>query len=131
MLDIETEVRKSKIDGKGVFALRDFNPGDVVIAWDISNILTDEQYARLPEDQRRYVVWFKGQRLYMMEPARYVNHSCDANTRPMNGYDIAVKEIDPGEEITSDYRSTMKKGERMECKCGALACTGYIEGTAV
>jgi len=131
MLDIETEVRKSKIEGQGVFALRDFKPGEVVIAWDISNTLSEEQYARLPEDQRRYVVRFKGEWLYMMPPARYVNHSCDANTQAMNGFDIAAKEIHAREEITSDYRSTITKGERMACRCGAVACTGYIEGTAV
>jgi SET domain-containing protein len=130
MLDIETEVRKSKIEGKGVFALRDFKPGEIVIAWDTSNTLSEDEYARLPEDQRRYVVRFKGQWLYMMPPSRYVNHSCDANTRALNGADVAIKEIHAGEEITSDYRSEMKLGEKMECHCGAATCIGYIVGIA-
>lgn len=130
-IDVDTEVRKSKIEGRGVFALRDFNSGEIVIAWDTSNTLSDAQYERLPEDQRRYVTRYNGEWLYMLEPARFVNHSCDSNTVPLRGNDVAVKEIHAGEEITSDYRPVMSQGERMECRCGAVSCMGYIVGTAV
>ncbi len=130
-LDVDTAVGKSKIDGRGVIALRDFNPGEIVIPWDTSNTLTDAEYERLPEDQRRYVARYKGEWLYMLEPARFVNHSCDSNTVPLRGNDVAVREIKAGDEITSDYRSVMLSGERMACRCGAQNCMGYIVGIAV
>jgi SET domain-containing protein len=131
MLDTDIEVRKSKIEGRGVFALRDFKPGAVVVEWDTTNTLSDREYEQLPEDQRSYVARFKGGWLYMLEPARYVNHSCDPNAIPLNGADVAIREIRAGDEITSDYRSVMPIGERMECRCGASTCMGYIVGTAV
>jgi SET domain-containing protein len=131
MLSTEIEVRKSKIDGRGVFALRDFKPGEIVIAWDTSNTLSDDEYERLPEEQRKYVVRHKGAWLYMLEPGRYVNHSCDPNAIPLNGADVAIREIRAGDEVTSDYRPVMPVGERMDCHCGAANCMGYIVGTAV
>lgn len=130
MLDIETEVRKSKIHGSGVFALRDFKPGEIVIEWDTSNTLTDAEYERLPADQHAYVVRLNGEWLYMLAPARFVNHSCDSNTVPLRGNDVAVRDIEAGEEITTDYRSVMPLGERMDCRCGASSCQGFMVGSA-
>jgi SET domain-containing protein len=130
MLNIEIEVRKSKIEGRGVFALRDFEQGEIAVPWDTSNILSDSEYERLPEEQKRYVVRYKGTWLYMLEPGRCVNHSCDSNCVPLNGNDVVIRKISAGEEITSDYRPVMPLGERMECRCGAKECIGYIVGTA-
>jgi hypothetical protein len=131
MLDINVEVRKSKIAGRAVFALQDFRAGEVVFDWDTSNVLTDEQYARLPDDQKQYVVRYGSSWVYMLEPMRYVNHSCEPNTVPIRSSDVAARNIKAGEEITSDYRSVMPKGESMICHCGASSCAGTIVGTAI
>ncbi len=131
MLDVKTAVGKSKIQGNGLIALEDFKPCDVVVAWDTSNTLTDDEYARLPQEQRRFVFRYEGGWLYMMGPGRSVNHSCDPNTIPLHGADVAIRDIRAGDEITSDYRPVMANGERMECRCGTEACAGYIVGTAV
>lgn len=131
MLDIKTAVGKSKIEGMGLFALEDFKPGDIIVAWDTSNTLSDAEYERLPKDQRRYVVRYNGGWLYMMGPGRSVNHSCDPNTVPLRGSDVAIRDIHAGDEITSDYRPLMPQGERMECRCGTANCAGYIVGTAI
>ncbi|MFH0814584.1 MAG: SET domain-containing protein-lysine N-methyltransferase [Candidatus Falkowbacteria bacterium] len=42
-------IKKSKIQGKGVFAARDFKKGDIVIKWRPKKILTREQAEALPE----------------------------------------------------------------------------------
>jgi SET domain-containing protein len=130
-LDIDTEVRASKTHGKGVFALRDFSPGEIVFAWDTSNTLTDARYEQLTGEQKNYVIRYKGSWLFMTSPSCYINHSCESNTRALNGHDIAIKPITAGEEITSDYRSEMKEGEHMVCRCRTASCVGYIVGTAV
>lgn len=131
MLGNDTEVRKSPIQGRGTFALRNFTAGETVYDWDTTNTLTDDQYSRLPDDQKQYVVRYKGSWLYLLEPMRYVNHSCDPNTMPVGAADVTMRDIKVGEEVTSDYRPVMPKGERMKCVCGATNCMGYIVGTAV
>lgn len=127
----DIEVRKSKIQGRGVFALRDFLPGEIVFKWDLTNALTDEQYAQLPYEQKQYVVRYRGEWIYMMEPMRYINHSCDPSTLPINGADVAVRTIKAGEEITSDYGPVMLRGETMSCQCGYASCSGAIVGTSL
>ena len=131
MLGNDIEVRKSRIEGRGVFALREFHPGGVVTTWDTSNTLSDEQYKNLSDDQRRYVTRYQGGWLFMQEPASYINHSCEPNTRALNGHDVAIAEIHMGDEITSDYRPEMKVGEEMKCRCGTKGCLGYIIGTGL
>ena len=36
-------IKKSKIEGKGVFAARDFKKGEIVVKWDISHQLSPEE----------------------------------------------------------------------------------------
>jgi len=88
----DIEIRESGISGRGVFARRHFlNP-------------FDEDYFVL-----------------VAEPERHVNHSCANNTRVEHFTDVAIRDILPGEEITSDYRSG---GATIDfvCRCGALNC---------
>jgi SET domain-containing protein len=119
-------IKRSPIEGKGAFAARDFKRGDVVIRWDVSHQLAPEEAERLPESAKRYVVRFKGKRILMRSPAKYVNHSCDANTYADDFCDIAKRDIRKGEEITADYSETMGIGEAMVCACGSKSCRKVI-----
>jgi SET domain-containing protein len=64
--------------------------------------------------------------------AQYINHSCDPNliTRIIKGHIIymAMRDIQPGEELTVDYRFD-KKVERVACLCGTAKCRGTINLT--
>jgi len=115
-------VKKSKIEGKGVFANRDFKKGEVVIKWDISQQLTKDEVDKLSKIKRKYVIYLNGKYTLMQPPARYVNHSCEPNTNVHNFCDVAIREIKRGEEITSDYTVGGIPGERMICKCGSKNC---------
>lgn len=61
--------------------------------------------------------------------AQYINHCCDPNcySQIRNGHILymAKRDIEPGEELTIDYRFD-KDVERVECRCGAAACRGTI-----
>ena len=61
--------------------------------------------------------------------AEYINHSCEPNLRTMvlKGHILYVsaKLIQPGEELTVDYRFD-KKCETVICKCGVPSCRGTI-----
>lgn len=114
------KVKKSKIQGQGVFANRDFKKGEIVLRWN-PKVLTKKQANKLSEDEKNYLVIEGGRYLFMQEPERYVNHSCDFNTFPKNKCDVAIRDIKKGEEITSDY-SQIESLDNFECKCGAKNC---------
>lgn len=60
--------------------------------------------------------------LWMQPPERYMNHSCDANTYVVGRSDVALRDILPGEEITSDYLDL--DTENFMCNCNAENCRG-------
>lgn len=122
-----TVVKTSKIHGKGVFACRDFKKGEIVVKWDVTRLLTIEEFEKLPESKKKYVEHFNGKHILMQGPARYVNQSCNANTHAENFCDVASREIKKGEEITADYSKTMEKNSSMKCNCGCKNCRRLIK----
>jgi|SRR3989344_562324 len=120
-------VKKSKIHGMGAFANRDFKSGEIVVKWNISHQLTAEEVEKLLKSEKRYVAFFKGKYILMQSPAKYVNHSCDANTHSDNFCDVANRNIMKGEEITANYSETMALSESMKCSCGSKNCRAVIK----
>ena len=79
----EVIVKKSRIEGFGVFASRDFKKGEIVIRWDLSHKLSPEEAKKVSKEEKRYLAYFNGKYILMQPPAMYVNHSCSANTRKL------------------------------------------------
>jgi hypothetical protein len=63
-----------------------------------------------------------GHAILCWDLARFVNHSCEANCLGA-GYDfeIAVEDIEPGEELTDDY-GTLNLAAPFACSCSARGC---------
>ena len=61
--------------------------------------------------------------------AEIINHSCDPNliSRVMKGHIlyISLRPIQPGEELTIDYRFS-DASEETRCRCGSAICRGKI-----
>lgn len=117
-------VKKSKINKKGVFAVRDFKKGEIVLKW-TPKFLGKFEVEKLKNDQKHYIYKDgKDKYLLMQSPEKFVNHSCEANTQVKNHCDIAIRDIKKGEEITSDYG----KGSLVsfECQCGSKNCRSVI-----
>lgn len=113
-------IKKSKINKKGVFAARDFKKGEIVLKWK-PKILKKEEIKNLKNSQKHYIYKAGKNKYFLMQPPeRFINHSCEANTRTKNNCDIAVRNIKKSEEITSDYG----KGSSVsfECECGSKKC---------
>lgn len=122
----DVEVRASLIHGRGIFALRAFRAGETVLRWNLSRILSAEEFATLPAPERKYTHPFaEGKTILVQPPERYVNHSCDSNTVVRDFADVAVRDIAAGEEITSDYSSD-GSGSEFACSCGAENCRGSV-----
>ena len=62
-------------------------------------------------------------------PWRFMNHSCDPNTRIDGRGVIAVRAIAPGDEVTFNYNTTeWDMAVPFECRCGSAHCGGTIRG---
>ena len=112
-------VKKSKINGKGIFAKRDFKKGEVILKWNPKK-LTKEEVDKLTIKQKYYLYQEKNKYFLMQPPEKYVNHSCIANTVAKNKSDIATRNIKKNEEITSSYANL-----NFKCKCGSRNCKNF------
>lgn len=58
------------------------------------------------------------------------NHSCQPNTTYDGLNVIAIRNIQPGEELTLDYATFLDEHmEPFQCRCGAANCRQWIAGT--
>jgi SET domain-containing protein len=121
-------VHESPIHGRGVFAARRIDAGEVIIDWSgCSEVLSDGALKALPSEERIFVSVIDGQNILFKPPASFVNHSCNPNARGCDGHDIAIRVIEAGEEITVDYVAEQVPGLRLECNCQSLNCRGLLE----
>jgi uncharacterized protein len=118
-------VQHSPIHGRGVFAARRIEPGEVIIEG-CREALSDEAIESLSTEERAFLSVIDGRTILMTPPARFVNHSCNPNARGTDRHDVAVRVIEAGEEVTVDYFAEQVPGLRLECNCGAPNCRGLI-----
>ena len=96
-------IGKGNLDGKGVYANRDFKKGEVVIKYNLKP-LTQEEFENLPESEKMFTHRHWGVTYLYSEPERYVNDSEDPNTDQdlANKCDTALRDIQKGEMVTTD-----------------------------
>jgi SET domain-containing protein len=132
-------VRKSRIQGRGVFASRDFRRGEVVLEIDDSDPVPDRR--KLKPDEITHIDVFIGvdgseKVTFMKSPEKYVNASCDPNTTTRTDMATgvrkayALREIRKGDEISWDYaiNSWEEWKVPIPCNCGSRNCRGIIRG---
>jgi uncharacterized protein len=119
---VRTTVRRSQVHGLGLFAEEFILKGTVVWRFDgrVDRRYNEGQLVALPEEEqdrlRTFCYLNPRTRLYVYcgDNARYINHSEQPNTKDLGfeegvfegeGITIAARDIQPGEEILSDYRS--------------------------
>lgn len=138
------EVRKSKIQGHGVFATRRIRAGQRIIEYAgerISNAEADRRYDEEKMGRHHTFLFTLTQRTVVDgnrqgNDARYINHSCDPNCVAVieNGriYIDALKNIQDRTELAYDYQyeRTGPWDEELEefyrCACGSAKCRGTI-----
>lgn len=136
------EIRRSKIQGRGVFAEKRIRPGQRIIEYvgeRISNAESDRRYD--DESMRRHHTFlFTLDKKTVVDgnsqgnDARYINHSCDPNCEAViekgKIWIYAKKNIQPGVELAYDYqyeRAGSADDEKFyECHCGSPKCRGTI-----
>ena len=130
-----TEVRESRIHGKGLFAQAAIAKGEIV-AVKGGYILHKEQWSKIEEKLRAAEIQISEE--LFIAPVRkdqregcmlYTNHSCDPNIA-IQGQIIfaAMRDIVSGEELTHDWATTDDLEYEMECNCGSPKCRGRVTG---
>lgn len=101
-----THVGHGSLAGRGIYASRPFDEGEVVLTYELQRLSRD-QYVALAELERLFVHSYWGERWLYPPPARYVNHADIPNTWQdfERRCHIAVSRIEPGDLITTDART--------------------------
>lgn len=122
-------IKESKIHGKGVFASKQFKKDEVVLTWNTPIKLTKNQVNELPVEERRYVTSLdKDIYILLQVPERHVNHSCSPNVGVNDYCDVALRDIEEGEEITADYSKEFIPNLVLKCNCQSRNCRRIIHG---
>jgi SET domain-containing protein len=126
-------VGSSSIHGMGVFARRAFSTGETVLIREERPITPEEPLDVEAGEMEYHCDWLEARRqVYLGFPERFVNHSCDANAFVRfdggNGQLVALRPINPGEEITDNYSLNLSAGKAWACTCGSLRCLGEVPG---
>jgi hypothetical protein len=138
------EVVRSRIHGYGLVARRRFAAGELIcygdgVLWRDDEDF-DDTYALIldtvdvadgeaaPPGPPRDLFWD------LADQTRWLNHSCDPNSvvsarwhpsrDTVTAWWTALRDIEPGEEITYDYAFAAAVAE--PCYCGAGSCRGVI-----
>jgi uncharacterized protein len=129
-LSPQVAVRRSPIDGLGLFAAVPLAAGTVVERLG-GRLVDDARLAATPEPYSSVTV-AEGRHLLLdpAHPVRYGNHSCDPNLWHLDAVTIALRrDVAAGEELTVDYAThTGVESWSMRCRCGAAGCRGMVSG---
>ncbi len=123
-------VQSSAINGSGVFAAHCIRSGEVAVKWEDTREISKEEWASLSPEEKKYIDIQGDKVLLIGVPERFINHSCEANTRPGDRCDIASRDIQIGEEITADYSFFYISSGEFQCTCGSQKCRGTIRGVS-
>ena len=137
-------VRRSRVHGRGVFALRRIRKGTRVIEYlgdRVSHRQADLRYEHKPISDNHTVLFIVDRSVVIDggangNEARFINHSCDPNCESLiddgRVFIEAIRTIRPGEEITYDYQIGRDRAdppnvdEIFACRCGAQRCRGSM-----
>ncbi|HEY3816971.1 MAG TPA: SET domain-containing protein-lysine N-methyltransferase [Polyangiaceae bacterium] len=138
-------VRRSKIQGRGVYATRPIVEGERIIEY-TGRLITNEEADAQCDDEgmRRHHTFLFGVDDEITvdgarggNEARFINHSCEPNCESVvEGRRVfidALRDIAAGEEIAYDYWYTTDSGYTLAdlrriypCRCGASTCRGTL-----
>lgn len=127
------ECRESPIHGLGVFAKRSINKGEIVAIlgglivpkeeiqgyWDILGhvgIQINEDFFIVPSSREE------------LKKKGVFNHSCNPNIGFVDDIRfVAIRDIEPEEEICFDYAFNETIDEGFECNCGSKNCRKVVK----
>jgi SET domain-containing protein len=135
MIHPDTELRfVSPTMGFGVFATRLIPCGTLTWVRDELDRVIDARAIRALKPPFRDLLdryTFRdtgGRHILCWDLGRYMNHSCTPTCLGLGAdFEVAVRDILPGEELTDDYATLhLQEHEGFSCCCAARECRGYV-----
>ena len=133
---LKTEVRESKIHGRGLFAKADIAQGEIVVVK--GGHIVDRETLRREITPTLGPVEIQIDDNLFIAPVTseeregsmlYSNHSCDANLGMRGEITfVAMRDISAGEELTHDWVTTDDDDYSVDCKCGTSNCRKTLTG---
>jgi SET domain-containing protein len=125
----------SAIEGRGLVAAAPIEK-DEIVAIKGGHIVSTAVLHSLPERLRNSDIQIAdGFHLVALDEAEYepvmlfLNHSCEPNVGfAGNIVLVAMRDISPGEELTTDYALFDDYDGEMECRCGTASCRLIVNG---
>jgi len=121
------EVRTTPQKGEGLFATRKFNFREIVVRGEIEKRVDGNHSHASQIGENSYAIY--------AGLLSKINHSCEPNCglqlNETGAHDfVAMKAINPNEELTFDYAMRNYNIDRFpeQCMCGSKKCRGRITG---
>lgn len=133
MIHPHTELRVvDESIGLGVFATKRIPRGTVMWTLDaLDQKFGPTELARLDKGYLKLLEHYafpnaSGDWILCWDLGRWVNHSCNPNNMSTGwNFDLAIRDIEEGEQLTSDYGSLNLEAP-FRCLCGDPSCRGRI-----
>ena len=132
----KTEVRESKIHGRGLFATADIVKDEMVAVK--GGHIVERKTLREKITPRLGPVEIQIDDNLFIAPVAdeecelsmlYLNHSCNPNLGVRGEITfVAMRDIKAGEELTHDWATTDDDDYSVECKCGSSDCRKVLTG---
>ena len=133
MIHPDTELRRTDREiGYGVIATAAIPRGTITWVRDLLDQRLEPSAAlRMPGLLRAALERYcyrelDGAYVLCWDHARFNNHSCQPSCRTVGDFDLAIRDIAAGEELTIEY-ATINVLETFDCRCGADACRGTVQ----
>ena len=129
----DTELRPADARvGYGVFATRPIPRGTITWVHDAldQTFSPDDVAAMLPLHRAAIIRYAyvepRGSFVLCWDHARYNNHACRPSCRTVGDFDVAVRDIPRGGELTIEY-AVVNVRESFRCACGDPHCRGTVQ----
>ena len=133
-------MRGNAIAGYGIYAKKAIAAGETLFHGEqmaqrlVTRRFVEENWSEAEKQVFRRYAYPLSNEVFLLwdnDPSAWApqNHCCEPNTG-YNGLNvIALRRIQPGEELTLDYASFLDEHmEPFQCRCGAPGCRGLITG---
>ena len=137
-------VRRSRVHGRGAFALRRIRKGTRIVEYlgeRVSHREADRRYEDRDSRDNHTFLFIVDTRTVIDagaggNEARFINHSCNPNCETViedkRVYIEAIRTIEPGEELNYDYQLARSPDDPPDadeiyaCRCGHPQCRGSM-----